>query len=257
MKTVLLAGGLGTRLVEETVTIPKPMVEIGGHPILWHIMSIYATQGFREFLVAVGYKGEIVKDYFLNFTARSSNVTVLLATGEVKVHEASRPDWTVHIVDTGPTTQTGGRIRRIAPWLDPGETFMLTYGDGVADVDLRALFAFHRKHGRLATVTAVRPPGRFGSLEIEGDRVRSFAEKPQAGEGWINGGFFVLEPGALETIAGDGTFWELEPLETLAARGELMAYRHEGFWQPMDTLRDKRYLEELWQSGKAPWKVWK
>jgi glucose-1-phosphate cytidylyltransferase len=256
LKTVLLAGGLGTRLAEETVSIPKPMVEIGGRPILWHIMSIYAAQGFSDFVVAVGYKGEVVKDYFINFTARSSDITVRVATGEVKVHEASRPDWTVHLVDTGPTTQTGGRIRRVARWLDPGGTFMLTYGDGVADVDLRALLAFHRSHGRLATVTAVRPPGRFGSLEMEGDRVRAFAEKPQAGEGWINGGFFVLEPGALETIAGDETLWELEPLETLAARGDLMAYRHEGFWQPMDTLRDKRYLEELWHSGKAPWKVW-
>jgi glucose-1-phosphate cytidylyltransferase len=256
VKTVLLAGGLGTRLAEETVSIPKPMVEVGGRPILWHIMSIYAAQGFSDFVVAVGYKGEMIKDYFLNFTARSSDITVRVATGEVKVHEASRPDWTVHLVDTGPTTQTGGRLRRISSWLDPGETFMLTYGDGVADIDLQALLAFHRGHGRLATVTAVRPPGRFGSLEMEGDRVRAFAEKPQAGEGWINGGFFVLEPAALETIAGDETLWELGPLETLAARGELMAYRHEGFWQPMDTIREKRHLEELWQSGKAPWKVW-
>lgn len=257
MKTVLLAGGLGTRLAEETVTVPKPMVEIGGHPILWHIMKVYAAQGFSEFVVAVGYKGEVVKDYFVNFTARNSDVTVRLAKGEVTVHEASRPDWTVHVVDTGAATQTGGRLRRVAPWLDPGETFMLTYGDGVADVDLRALLAFHRNHGRLATVTAVRPPGRFGSLEIEGDRVRAFAEKPQAGQGWINGGFFVLEPRALEAISGDETLWELAPLEDLADRGELMAYRHEGFWQPMDTLRDKRYLEELWQSGNPPWMVWK
>jgi glucose-1-phosphate cytidylyltransferase len=254
MKTILLAGGLGTRLAEETATVPKPMVEIGGRPILWHIMSLYARQGFREFLVALGYKGEVVKDYFLNFYARNADVTVKLAKGETTVHDASHPDWTVHLVDTGAETQTGGRIKRMARWLAKDETFMLTYGDGVADIDLNALLEFHRSHGKLATVTAVRPPGRFGSLHVEDGRVVAYAEKPQSGEGWINGGFFVLERAVLETIAGDGTLWELEPLETLAARGELMAYRHGGFWQPMDTLRDKRYLEELWHTGRAPWK---
>jgi len=256
MRTVILAGGLGTRLAEETTVIPKPMVEIGGRPILWHIMQLFAVQGHSEFLVTLGYKGEVVKDYFLSFRARNADVSLKLATGEVNVHDAAYPSWTVHLVDTGGATQTGGRIKRLAPWLDPDETFMLTYGDGVADVDLKALLAFHHAHGKLATVTAVRPPGRFGSLALSGDRVSAFAEKPQTGEGWINGGFFVLERAVLDLIAGDDTLWELEPLETLAARGELMAFRHEGFWQPMDTLRDKRYLEELWASGKAPWKIW-
>lgn len=256
MKTVLLAGGLGTRIAEETATIPKPMVEIGGRPILWHLMQLYGAQGFAEFIVALGYKGEVVKDYFLNFRARSADVTVRLASGEAVVHETTHPDWTVHLADTGASTQTGGRMRRVARWLPDGETFMMTYGDGLGNVDLGALLAFHRSHGRLATVTAVRPPGRFGSIQLDGDRVTIFAEKPQAGEGWINGGFFVLERAVLDLIAGDDTLWELEPLETLAARGELMAFRHEGFWQPMDTLRDKRYLEELWASGKAPWKIW-
>lgn len=257
LKTILLAGGLGTRLAEETAVVPKPMIEIGGRPMLWHIMSLYAAQGFSEFLVALGHKGQVIKDYFLNFRAQNADVTVKLGTGEAKIHDAVHPDWTVHLVDTGAATQTGGRIRRLERWLGPDETFMLTYGDGLADVDLRALFSFHRSHGKLATVTAVRPPGRFGSLSIDGDRVAAFAEKPQAGEGWINGGFFVLERKVLDLIAGDDTLFELEPLETLAARGELMAFRHEGFWQPMDTLRDKRYLEEQWGSGRAPWKLWK
>ena len=256
LKTILLAGGLGTRLAEETAVIPKPMVEIGGHPMLWHIMNVYAAQGFSEFLVALGHKGQVIKDYFLNFRTQNADLTVKLATGEAMIHEATHPDWTVHLVDTGASTQTGGRVRRLARWVAADETFMLTYGDGLANVDLQALLAFHRAHGKLATVTAVRPPGRFGSLAIDGDRVSTFAEKPQAGEGWINGGFFVLERAVLDLIAGDDTLFELEPLETLAARGQLMAFRHEGFWQPMDTLRDKRYLEEQWSSGRAPWKVW-
>jgi glucose-1-phosphate cytidylyltransferase len=256
MKTVLLAGGLGTRLSEETTVVPKPMIEIGGRPLLWHIMSIYATQGFDEFVVALGYKGELIKDYFLEFRARNSDITLKVGSGNVTLHSPPVADWTVHLVDTGPTTGTGGRVKRAGHWLTGEQTFFLTYGDGVADVDLRALLAFHRAHGKLATVTAVRPPGRFGSLALAGDRVSAFAEKPQTGEGWINGGFFVLERGALDTIAGDETTWELEPLETLARRGELMAFRHEGFWQPMDTLRDKRHLEELWASGRAPWKIW-
>ena len=256
MKTVLLAGGLGTRLAEETTILPKPMVEIGGRPILWHIMSVFATQGFDEFVVALGYKGEIVKDYFLEFRAKNSDITVRVGSGDVTLHSPPAADWTVHLIDTGPVTQTGGRIKRAGNWLGEDQTFLLTYGDGLADVDVNALVAFHRSHGRLATVTAVRPPGRFGSLQLTGNSVSAFAEKPQAGEGWINGGFFVLERQVLDLIAGDDTFWEIEPLETLASRGELMAFRHEGFWQPMDTLRDKRHLEELWLSGRAPWKLW-
>ncbi|HEV8118748.1 MAG TPA: glucose-1-phosphate cytidylyltransferase [Thermoanaerobaculia bacterium] len=255
MKTIILAGGAGTRLSEETGLRPKPMLEIGEHPILWHIMQIYGSQGFGEFLVALGYKGEVIKDYFLNFYARNADLTVRLGHGENKIHSASPPDWIVHLVDTGLATQTGGRMRRLSSWLG-GETFMMTYGDGVADVDLKALVAFHRSHGKLATITAVRPPARFGALLLDNDRVAAFAEKPQVGEGWINGGFFVLEPAVLDLIGGDDTLWELDPLNTLAARGELMAYRHAGFWQPMDTLREKRLLEEMWQSGKAPWKRW-
>ncbi len=255
MKTIILAGGAGTRLSEETTLRPKPMLEIGEHPILWHIMRMYAFHGFSEFLVALGYKGDVIKDYFLNFYARNADVTVRLGRGENEIHSSSPPDWTIHLVDTGLATQTGGRLRRLSSWIGK-ETFMMTYGDGVADVDLKALVAFHRSHGKLATITAVRPPARFGALILEEDRVAAFAEKPQTGEGWINGGFFVLEPEVLDLIGGDSTLWEMEPLNTLAARGELMAYRHGGFWQPMDTLREKRLLEELWQSGRAPWKCW-
>lgn len=255
MRTVILAGGLGTRLSEETALKPKPMVEIGGQPILWHIMKIYAAYGYREFLVALGYKGEVVKDYFLNYYYRHHDLSISLASGSVEVHERDREDWLVHLVDTGPLTQTGGRIKRLAAWIG-GETFMLTYGDGVADVRIPELVAFHRRHGRLATVTAVRPPARFGGLAFNGDQVTQFVEKPQIGEGWINGGFFVLEPGVLDYIQGDETIWEREPLERLARDGQLMAYRHEGFWQGMDTLRDVRLVEGLWQEGRAPWKVW-
>ena len=255
MKTIILAGGAGTRLSEETGVKPKPMLEIGEHPVLWHIMQMYAFYGFSEFLVALGYKGEVIKDYFLNFYARNADITVRLGEGKNEIHSASPPDWTVHLVDTGLTTQTGGRMRRLSSWLGK-ETFLMTYGDGVANLDLKALVAFHRSHGKLATITAVRPPARFGALVLESDRVAAFAEKPQVGEGWINGGFFVLEPAVLDLIGGDDTLWEMDPLNTLAARGELMAFRHNGFWQPMDTLREKRLLEELWQSGKAPWKCW-
>ena len=257
MKVVLLAGGLGTRISEETALRPKPMIEIGGHPILWHIMSLYGVQGFTEFVVALGYKSEVAKDYFLNFRARNADITIDLSKGTTAIHAETGPDWTVHLVDTGLSTQTGGRLKRIAPWLGDDTTFLLTYGDGVADVDLEALVAFHRAHGRLATVTAVHPPARFGSLALDGDRVAAFAEKPQAGEAWINGGFFVLDRKVLDLIDGDATLWELEPLETLAQEGQLMAYKHGGFWQPMDTLRDLRYLEDLWASGKAPWKLWR
>jgi glucose-1-phosphate cytidylyltransferase len=255
MKVAILAGGLGSRLQEETTTRPKPMVEIGGKPILWHILNLYAAQGFFEFVLALGYKGESVKEYFLHWNALNNDLTVDLATGETKVHGTNRPGWKVHLVDTGPHTQTGGRVKRLQPHLADG-TFMLTYGDGVANLDLQRLLAFHRSHGRLATVTAVRPPSRFGSFALDGSRIVEFQEKPQTGEGWINGGFFVLEPGVFDYIADDETIWEREPMERLAGEGQLMAFQHEGFWQPMDTLREKRILEELWASGRAPWKVW-
>ena len=255
MKVVILAGGLGSRLQEETTVRPKPMVEIGGKPILWHILNIYAAHGFQEFVVALGYKGESIKDYFLNFYALNNDVTVDLASGEARIHRSAGPAWKVHLVDTGASTQTGGRLKRLAPHLSDG-TFMLTYGDGVADVRLKDLLAFHRSHGKLATVTAVRPPSRFGSFLLDGNRITEFQEKPQTGEGWINGGFFVLEPGVLDLIEGDETYWERGPMEKLASAGELMAFRHEGFWQAMDTLRERRVLDELWASGRPPWKVW-
>ncbi|MFZ5816092.1 MAG: glucose-1-phosphate cytidylyltransferase [Bacillota bacterium] len=256
MKTVILAGGLGTRLSEETSLRPKPMVEIGGKPILWHIMNIYSAFGYEEFVLALGYKGEIIKDYFRNFYALNNDLTVDLGSGEVQVHHGRQPSWRVHLVDTGIHTQTGGRVKRLQSWVGDA-TFMLTYGDGVADVNLKQLVAFHKAHGKLATVTAVRPPARFGGLQFDGDRVAAFTEKPQTGEGWINGGFFVLEPGIFDYITeGDDSIWERGPLERLAADGQLMAFRHDGFWQPMDTLREKRLLESLWESGQAPWKVW-
>jgi glucose-1-phosphate cytidylyltransferase len=255
MKTVILAGGLGTRLAEETEVTPKPMVEIGGLPMLWHIMKIYGAGGFEEFVIALGYRADIVKTFFLNYFYLRSDVTIDVARGGVEVHDGDRDDWKVHLIDTGIDTQTGGRIKRLAPLLGD-ETFMLTYGDGVADVRIRELVEFHRKHGKLATVTAVRPPARFGGLSFNGDLVAEFIEKPQIGEGWINGGFFVLEPGVFDYIEGDESVWEQEPLERLADHGELVAFRHEGFWQCMDTLRDKRLLESLWQSGDVPWKVW-
>lgn len=252
MKTIILAGGAGTRLQEETVVKPKPMVEIGGYPMLWHIMDIYARQGFKEFVVALGYKGEVIKNYFLDYYYLRNNLDIDLGNGRVEVKDGEREDWLLHFVDTGSSTETGGRIKRLKPWVDGG-TFMLTYGDGVANIDLKALLAFHKSHGKLATVTAVRPPARFGALGFEGDMVARFAEKPQTGEGWINGGFFVLEPEIMDRIEGDQTLWERGPLEELAAEGQLVAYRHDGFWQCMDTLRDVRYLESLWQSGAAPW----
>ena len=256
MKTIILAGGMGTRLAEETSVRPKPMVEIGGKPILWHLMNIYGAQGFQEFILALGYKGEAIKDYFLNFHALNADLTVDLASGGHAAKADAAVPWKVHLVDTGLRTQTGGRVKRLAPWIGEDGTFFLTYGDGLGNVDLKALLAFHRSHGKLATVTAVRPPARFGGLALEGDRVARFAEKPQAGEGWINGGFFALDRRVLDYIEGDATLWELEPLERLASEGQLMAFRHEGFWQPMDTLREKQMLESLWDSGEAPWKVW-
>jgi len=256
MKVVVLAGGLGTRLSEETDVRPKPMVEIGGLPILWHILKHYAHHGFREFYAALGYKGDHVKRFFLDYHSMSGSVTVSLKDGAVTVHEDHRADdWLVHLVDTGHDSNTGGRLKRLEPFLSDG-TFMLTYGDGVSNVDLPRLVAFHRKHGRLATVTAVRPPSRFGGLVFEGDRVKEFQEKPQVGEGWINGGFMVLEPGVFRYLSGDSDVLESMALEALARDGQLMAYRHEDFWQCMDTLRELRNLQRLWSEGKAPWKVW-
>jgi len=255
MKVALLAGGVGTRLAEETEIKPKPMVEVGGQPIIWHIMKHYAHYGMDEFVIALGYKGEVIKRYMVDFCSLANDLTVDLRRGEVKVHDGQRPDWQVQLIDTGKDTLTGGRIKRLAPFLG-NETFMLTWGDGVSDVELDKLLAFHKAHGKLATLTAVRPPARFGKLTLEGDAVTLFEEKPQLGEGWINGAFFVLEPGVFDYIDGDDTQWEKAPLERLAADGQLMAYRHTSFWQCMDTLRDKYLLESLWQKGRAPWKVW-
>jgi glucose-1-phosphate cytidylyltransferase len=255
VKVVILAGGLGTRLTEETETRPKPMVEIGAKPILWHIMKLYAHHGFKEFVIALGYKGDVIKRYFLDYAKLQSNFTVNLSSGDVMRHGGPPEDWTVHLIDTGIATNTGGRLKRLAQVLGR-DTFMATYGDGVSNVDMKALVKFHTLHGKLVTATAVRPPARFGGLVFDGDRIAEFTEKPQIGEGWINGGFFVMEPDALEYIADDQTSWEREPMERLAAEGNLMAYRHEEFWQCMDTLRDLRLLEGLWNGGKAPWKVW-
>ena len=256
MKVGILAGGVGSRISEETEVKPKPMVEIGGRPILWHIMKLYATQGFNEFAVALGYKGEIIKKYMVDYASLNSNLTVRLHDGHVtSERNGESEDWTVQLVDTGPGTATGGRIKRLAPYLG-NETCMLTWGDGVSNIDLHALLSFHRSHGKLATVTAVRPPARFGLIELDGDKVASFSEKPQLGEGWINGAFFVLEPGVFDYVEGDDTQWEREPMTRLAEDGQLMAYRHHDFWQCMDTLRDKKLLESLWNGGKPPWKNW-
>ncbi len=257
MKVAILAGGVGTRLVEETEVKPKPMVAIGGRPILWHIMMHYARYGYRDFYVALGYKGEVIKRYITDYSTLHGDLTVDFCTGEIKHHHNGVPKlpWSVSLVETGEATLTGGRIKRLAPYLGQ-ETFMLTWGDGVSDVDLNRLLAFHRAHGKLATLTAVRPPARFGHLGLHGEQVSTFTEKPQTSEGWINGAFFVLEPKVFDYIDGDMTQWEREPLERLARDGQLMAYKHNSFWQCMDTLRDKKLLETLWEKGQAPWKTW-
>lgn len=254
MNVVILAGGLGTRLAEETELKPKPMVEIGEHPIVWHIMKSYARYGFFDFFLALGYKGETVKRYFLDHYSLGGSLRVNLASGKVEDLEKDTEPWTVHLMDTGLKTQTGGRIKRLEPYLRGG-TFLATYGDGVCSVDIGKVVEFHRTHGKIATITAVRPPARFGGLVFEGDLVREFSEKPQIGEGWINGGYFVFEPELFDYIDGDETLLELTPLERLASEGQLVAYRHEGFWQCMDTLREKKILENLWQTGNAPWKA--
>jgi len=235
---------------------PKPMIEIGGKPILWHIMKIYAAAGVKEFIIALGYKAEVIKEYFLNFYAFNNNISIDLETGNKIIHNGKQPNWTIHLVDTGLHTQTGGRLKRLRSWLGEDETFLFTYGDGVADLDVEAVIKFHHSHGKLATVTTVRTPARFGRIAFEGDKIDNFNEKPQSGEGWINGGFFVLNSKTIDYIEGDDTPWEREPLEGLAKDGQMIGYRHYGFWSCMDTLREKNYLEELWASKKAPWKVW-
>lgn len=257
MKVGILAGGRGSRLAEETEVKPKPMVEIGGYPILWHIMQLYAHHGFNDFMIALGYKGEVIKKYFVDYCRFRNNLTVDLGSGDVRTHESADLDWRVDLIDTGLSTLTGGRIKQFAPYVND-ETFMLTWGDGVSNVNIKKLVEFHRSHGKLATMTIVRPPARYGHIELGSDsnQVRAFTEKPQIGEGWINGAFFVLEPGIFDYLAGADTMWEHEPLENLARDGELIAYQHTDFWQCMDTLREKHILENFWQSGNAPWKVW-
>lgn len=255
MKVAILAGGLGTRLSEETVVKPKPMVEVGEQPILWHILKHYAHYGFKEFFIALGYKGEYIKRYFLDYYHLGNNLTIDLSNGSIRPHHAGREDWIIHLIDTGTATNTGGRVKRLLPWLGT-ETCMLTYGDGISNLNLHDLLCFHQQQGRLATITAVRPPARFGGLVFDGDLVAQFTEKPQIGEGWINGGFMILEPAVFQYLDNDDTNLESHVLERLANEGQLAAFRHDGFWQCMDTLRDKRTLDSLWSSGNPPWKVW-
>lgn len=255
MKCVILAGGLGTRISEETTVKPKPMIEIGGRPILWHIMKIYSHHGITDFVICCGYKGYIIKEYFANYFLHMSDVTFDMSSNTMEVHHRKSEPWRVTLVDTGDSTMTGGRIKRVADYIGEDD-FCMTYGDGVGDVDIAATLAFHKSHGRLATMTATQPPGRFGALDLDGTIVRNFLEKPHGDGGWINGGFFVLSHKVLDLISGDDTIWERQPLEHLARNDQLQAYQHNGFWQPMDTLRDKSHLEELWATGKAPWKVW-
>lgn len=256
MKAVILAGGLGTRIAEESVLRPKPMVEIGGRPILWHIMKIYAAHGITDFVICLGYKGYVIKEYFANYVLHAADVTVDLANNRLEYLSGAPEPWKVTLVETGEATETGGRIKRVARWLKDDDAFCLTYGDGVSDVDVAASIAFHRKHGRLATMTAVSPPGRFGALTLDGDRITGFREKPRGDGGLINGGFFVLSSKVLDYIDDDKSVWERAPLERLAAEDQLRAFHHDGFWQPMDTVRERTVLETLWASGKAPWKTW-
>ncbi len=255
MKAVILAGGLGTRISEETSTRPKPMIEIGGRPILWHIMKIYSCHGIQDFVICCGYKGYVIKEYFANYFLHNSDVSFDIANNSMQVHHNSGEPWRVTLVDTGENTQTGGRLKRVAKYISD-DNFCMTYGDGVGNVDITSLIAFHRAHGALATMTATQPPGRFGALALDGHKVTRFLEKPHGDGGWINGGFFVLSPKVLDYVDSDDMPWEREPLEQLAARGQLHAYFHDGFWQPMDTLRDRNHLEALWSQGDAPWKVW-
>ena len=256
MKAVILAGGLGTRISEETSVRPKPMIEIGGKPVLWHIMKIYSAHGINDFIVCLGYKGYVIKEYFANYFLHMSDVTFDMAHNKMEVHQRNAESWRVTLVDTGENTMTGGRIKRVASYLDEGEDFCCTYGDGVGDVDITRLIQFHKDQGTLATLTATQPPGRFGALKMAEHKITHFQEQPHGDGGWINGGFFVLSPKVIDFIADDSSLWEREPMESLAAKGQMSAYLHDGFWQPMDTLRDKNHLEELWASGKAPWKVW-
>jgi glucose-1-phosphate cytidylyltransferase len=256
MKAVILAGGLGTRISEETHLKPKPMIEVGGKPILWHIMKIYSHHGVNDFIICCGYKGYLIKEYFANYFLHTSDVTLDMRDNSMQVHQKSAAPWRVTLVDTGESTMTGGRLKRVAPYLHGEDVFCFTYGDGVSDVDITRLLAFHKAHGRKATLTATLPPGRFGALDISGDRVLSFQEKPKGDGAMINGGFFVLCPSVIDLIDGDKCLWERGPVEALAQQGELHAFHHHGFWQPMDTLRDKTHLEELWETGNAPWKVW-
>jgi len=256
MQAVILAGGMGTRISEESHLRPKPMIEIGGRPILWHIMKIYAHHGITDFVVCLGYRGYMIKEYFANYFLHHSDVTIDARENRVHYHQTTAEPWRVTLVDTGDKTQTGGRLKRVAKYLEPNQSFCFTYGDGVADIDIAAMVAFHKAHGKQATVTAVAPPSRFGALAIDGDRVERFIEKPPGADGLINGGFFVLEPGVIDRIEGDLSHWENKPVESLARDNELVAWRHKGFWQSMDTLRDKVLLEGLWEAGKAPWRVW-
>ena len=256
MKCVILSGGMGTRISEESISRPKPMIEIGGKPILWHIMKIYASHGINDFIVCCGYKGYMIKEYFANYFLHMSDVTFDMEKNDMLIHKRYAEPWKVTLIDTGEETQTGGRLKRVASYVEAEEIFCFTYGDGVADIDISALVAHHRQHGKLATVTAVQPPGRYGALDLDGSSVRGFSEKPKGDGAWINGGFFALSPRCLDLIEGDHTPWEGKPLSKLASSGELQAFTHLGFWHPMDTLRDKNYLEDLWGSGKAPWKTW-
>ena len=256
MKAVILAGGIGSRLSEETLLRPKPMVEIGGHPILWHIMNICSVHGINEFLIALGYKGEIIKEYFLNFYAINNDISIDLSSGKTTIHDGNQPNWKIHLVDTGLHTQTGGRLKRLRNWLKDQDSFLFTYGDGVTNLNIGALVQFHKSHGKLATVTTVHSPERFGRISLSGNQVQDFYEKPDKNEGWINGGYFVLDPKAIDYIDGDSTPWERGPVEGLARDGQLMGFRHQGFWSCMDTLKEKNYLEALWTTDQAPWKIW-